>query len=983
MVQNLTTNESSYRRRQDLTQKRGRCAVPIRKIRLRPASVADISQPWLCLAECLWQRQKTVIYKRQMLECGKIRRIIWQAVLKDKVLVNNTNAPCYREAVWEECSSFFSQAPFFVRHRDFNYDYISAKFKRHHQWTTTDVGETAVRRTWDAVCNATTGRPGGSLNARVHRTTSCIYVMGAMHSQTKKKPSKAKQTLHYRTRQFSVPSTIHFWPAGCEKGYPALRCGNKDRRGVSSGQAHWLRQKRGKRALELLVTPSSPSAVQKILEQDVSIQKANPTIKRLSEDRSLNARKIGHNGSKGEGSYCLEEASLTWTERPKYVELSALPSVTDDKGAAVNSTAESQLSWIGSDERRQAAKPTGKPTTCADVDIGECCENRTTAEAVKLPTSSSTPSTVASLIVDTFVNQDFDGQVLKPDHSKPESPSYTQLTTLIAGDSDVRTSAKERQLQPNKPQTIRQIRKLLDGFKVQSSAKTSLMGAPLKELLGSVARRPQPQRDTLPIKPRQNAQEIEQTQIRLNSLNNSKSGRPKVVIERAADSSGRNFRSREKTSSARGKGPAQTGLLWAKNALQMKSNPQNHQSREQTNFSGVRIFLEQVKLGAASVEDSYRTIVQQVHEADAMFAPKKPARSRMCRKPPKGIRRLLEKRRIYERPDLVFTVQDVRQLLHKIDPFYVDTPKQWPLDWHFPLNYGTCVHMSFGGDSANTYVAHDENGPEDITRIDAKKELGRTKDVILIERVQRVVTKMAAGLKSMGYEKPPRGLISYYALFEQGLANRVFTFDPATHGGDMNSVQNTIEHLFKRVLALASIRLRAENLKSSATRFFTRAFQAVVTNGALCWALILGSTNKFDTLRWFQPAHKRPYGVSRKHFGSKTALESPSDQLQAGTLKIFKQNEFKHSKCDIAWVTSRSHQRFDNLRKKRVSQKQSFWNSADRPRRVKSRSGYGKPSQNSKGAFFVMSGCADVAGRQNDDQGEGMEIVRQTERKLC
>ncbi|GAA53726.1 hypothetical protein CLF_110904 [Clonorchis sinensis] len=70
---------------------------------------------------------------------------------------------------------------------------------------------------------------------------------------------------------------------------------------------------------------------------------------------------------------------------------------------------------------------------------------------------------------------------------------------------------------------------------------------------------------------------------------------------------------------------------------------------------------------------------------------------------------------------------------------------------------------------------------------------GRTKDVILIERVQRAATKMVAGLKSMDYEtrlvvldlfpleyRRLRGdLILTYALFEQGLANRFFTVDPA------------------------------------------------------------------------------------------------------------------------------------------------------------------------------------------------------------
>ncbi|GAA49999.1 hypothetical protein CLF_103907 [Clonorchis sinensis] len=111
------------------------------------------------------------------------------------------------------------------------------------------------------------------------------------------------------------------------------------------------------------------------------------------------------------------EANLTWTMRPNYVELSALLTVTEDKGAAVTSTPKSQLSWIGSDERSQAAEPTGKPTTCADLDVTECYENRITTKNLKLLISSCTPSKVASLIVDTVVAQDPDSQSLKPDHS--------------------------------------------------------------------------------------------------------------------------------------------------------------------------------------------------------------------------------------------------------------------------------------------------------------------------------------------------------------------------------------------------------------------------------------------------------------------------------------------------------------------------------------------------------------------------------------
>ncbi|GAA53533.1 hypothetical protein CLF_110432 [Clonorchis sinensis] len=151
--------------------------------------------------------------------------------------------------------------------------------------------------------------------------------------------------------------------------------------------------------------------------------------------------------------------------------------------------------------------------------------------------------------------------------------------------------------------------------------------------------------------------------------------------------------------------------------------------------------------------------------------------------------------------------------------------------------------MSFGGDSANSFVMHGEKGPEDIMRIDAKKDLGiwlspnlsfslhleksaqkalavlgmirrtfsritltdvqilygayvrplleyanpvvysgRTKDVILIERVQRAATKLVAGLKSMDYGTRPAALdlfpleyrrlredlILTYALSEQG-----------------------------------------------------------------------------------------------------------------------------------------------------------------------------------------------------------------------
>ncbi|KER31795.1 hypothetical protein T265_02027 [Opisthorchis viverrini] len=201
----------------------------------------------------------------------------------------------------------------------------------------------------------------------------------------------------------------------------------------------------------------------------------------------------------------------------------------------------------------------------------------------------------------------------------------------------------------------------------------------------------------------------------------------------------------------------------------------------------------------------------------------------------------------------------------------VDAAKQWSLDWHLPLNDEKCVHVSFGGDSANAFVMHGEKGPENIMRIDAKKDLGiwvssnlsfalhheksaqkafavlrmirrtfsritrmdfqilygayvrplleyanqvvysgRTKDVTLIERVQRAATRMVAGLKSVDYEtrlamldlfpleyRRLRGdLILTYALFEQSLANRFFTVDPANTRRGHNDQKQEIREAF-------------------------------------------------------------------------------------------------------------------------------------------------------------------------------------------
>ncbi|GAA55977.1 protein lin-7 homolog B [Clonorchis sinensis] len=75
--------------------------------------------------------------------------------------------------------------------------------------------------------------------------------------------------------------------------------------------ADWLRQKGCCTAKGLLVTLSSPSAVQKVLGRAVSVQKANPTIRRLSEDRPLDARKPGHSSSREEMRKKLPDGAIS------------------------------------------------------------------------------------------------------------------------------------------------------------------------------------------------------------------------------------------------------------------------------------------------------------------------------------------------------------------------------------------------------------------------------------------------------------------------------------------------------------------------------------------------------------------------------------------------------------------------------------------------------------------------------------------------
>ncbi|GAA54600.1 ESCRT-II complex subunit VPS25 [Clonorchis sinensis] len=471
--------------------------------------------------------------------------------------------------------------------------------------------------------------------------------------------------------------------------------------------AHWLRRKGSKRTLGLLVTLSSPSAVQKVLGRAVSVQKANPTIRRLSEDRPLDARKPGHSSSREEmrkklpdgaisadpklkakpivviapcapestprqttatpdssfysttadpsnstGNDALEEASLTWTERPKYVQLSALLSVTDVKGATVNSTPKLQPSWIRSDVRSQVVKPTGKPTTCADVDIGECCENRTSTEAVKLPISSSTPPKVASCLL--------------------EKRSQLFLKKLTTGDTEDELAF--RKMRNRCKSEIRQ-------WNIRKQATILDLARKNRNVLFKYMRH---RRRNKP------------SAFSLRDRNGEPTSDPIVVSEfyrdhYAGDSANSFVMHGEK-------GPEDITRIDAKKDLGIWLSPN-------LSFS---LHLEKSAQKAFAVLRMIRRTFSRITRTD------------------------------------------------------------------FQILYGAYVRPLL--EYANPVVYS-----------------GRTKDVILIERVQRAATKMVAGLKSMDYEtrlvvldlfpleyRRLRGdLILTYALFEQGLANRFFTVDPA------------------------------------------------------------------------------------------------------------------------------------------------------------------------------------------------------------
>ncbi|GAA52355.1 pol-related protein [Clonorchis sinensis] len=191
-------------------------------------------------------------------------------------------------------------------------------------------------------------------------------------------------------------------------------------------------------------------------------------------------------------------------------------------------------------------------------------------------------------------------------------------------------------------------------------------------------------------------------------------------------------------------------------------------------FSGMRIFLDQVKPGPASVEDLYRTIVQKVHEAGAITlttgdTEDEPAFRKMRNRCKSEIRQW----NIRKQATILDLARKNRNVLFK----YMRHRRR---------------------NKPSAFSLRDRNGeptsdPIVVSEFYRDHYAGRTKDVILIERVQRAATKMVVGLKSVDYERRLvvlnlfpleyhrlRGdLILTYALFEQGLAQSFFTVDPA------------------------------------------------------------------------------------------------------------------------------------------------------------------------------------------------------------
>ncbi|KER29848.1 hypothetical protein T265_03641 [Opisthorchis viverrini] len=151
---------------------------------------------------------------------------------------------------------------------------------------------------------------------------------------------------------------------------------------------------------------------------------------------------------------------------------------------------------------------------------------------------------------------------------------------------------------------------------------------------------------------------------------------------------------------------------------------------------------------------------------------------------------------------------------------------------------------------------------------------GRTKDFTLIERVQRAATRMVAGLKSVDYEtrlatldlfpleyRRLRGdLILTYALFEQSLANRFFTVDPAnTRRG----------HSVSETLGDGEVYMEDDLNEADPAAMDTDPLLNVSTPShralAVCFVGLVGLTTFYSTLPAFpESPHAMPYPSSRR-----------------------------------------------------------------------------------------------------------------------
>ncbi|GAA52562.1 hypothetical protein CLF_108329 [Clonorchis sinensis] len=422
-----------------------------------------------------------------------------------------------------------------------------------------------------------------------------------MHSTTNKTARKKRKQVSTPERKRPV-RMFRFNRDAREKTDTSLRSSRN-----TKNQAAWTKvyEELSLKEYVALSIPGTLAAKKRILVRTVSTQKAYPKIKRISEGRTLEP---GQNSS-------TEEAH--------------------NKLPLGGSSADPKLMGNPKKMRHRSLHP----------------------RSVKTCLSDRGP----------VVARDPDSQSHKSDSSVLKIPAYTELVTLIAGDLGVHTKAKRKRLWSNKPRKPRPTEKLLAGFKVQSSAKTSLFGVPpIGTPLGDVsdaeisidgysifradskrcraggvalylhAAPPIPivLSDTT-LTPSCDALRI---QVQLCGADSLLLG----VIYRCPSSSPEDDRflvqTLEQLSSSYHlthfllivliKAPLQHSdhcVLMFDFVCYWAGNPET-QTRIR-NFCHVDIletssFLEQLKLGPASVEELYRTIVLEIHEANAKFFPK-------------------------------------------------------------------------------------------------------------------------------------------------------------------------------------------------------------------------------------------------------------------------------------------------------------------------------------------------------------------------